>query len=759
MPLQPPPSLPLDEITRFVAERFGLVGSYRALDGERDQNHRLDSNGKRYVVKVCSADEGIQLASEQARALRHIAKSCPLLPVPRCHADADGAFVPVLACDGKDYPVLVLDWIEGEAVGERQLSREQYIAWGDALGRLNKSLVEFSSQAIARRKLDWNTARFAETGLSTRGLTGAEAALLDPVLSTYEAFVVPRLLELPAQVIHGDVHPHNTLLSSRGDIAGIIDFGDLVHAPRLLDLSNAIGDCLVPGHDFERVTEGLVSGFTRHVQLTQDEISLLLPLAQMRMAVSYLVARARQAETGQITPQIEAMAGMSLDVLRQLRSHDMTDVIGRAAGKADLMERRVAAMGPRPLLFYDKPLHMVSGQGVWLTASDGRRYLDCYNNVPHVGHAHPHVAEAVARQLRVLNTNTRYLTDESIAYAERLKATLHPSLDTVIFVNSGSEANDVAWRMANVFTGHRGALCMDFAYHGITMASDMLSPSNYPSGKWSVPHVRQMEAPDLYRGPVGCAHVAPGEAYAAMVDPLIADLQSQTHGVSIAIIDSAFMTNGILDAPEGYVHSVADRVRKAGGLFIADEVQSGFGRMGTHMWGHQHHGVVPDFVTIGKPAGNGYPVGAIITRAEILERFIVETGPFFSTFGGGNAACAAGLAVLDVMDSEGLLSNSLETGNYFRAGVRDLMGRFELIGDVRGSGLATGIELVGDRKSKKPVPRETRDVINRLKDQGVLVGSDGKLGNVLKIRPPLVFSREHADFALSALARVMQAMG
>jgi 4-aminobutyrate aminotransferase-like enzyme len=268
-----------------------------------------------------------------------------------------------------------------------------------------------------------------------------------------------------------------------------------------------------------------------------------------------------------------------------------------------------------------------------------------------------------------------------------------------------------------------------------------------------------MEAPDLYRGPVGCAHVAPGEAYAAMVDPLIADLQSQTHGVSIAIIDSAFMTNGILDAPAGYVHGVAERVRKAGGLFIADEVQSGFGRMGTHMWGHQHHGVIPDFVTIGKPAGNGYPVGAIITRAEILESFIAETGPFFSTFGGGNAACAAGLAVLDVMDSEGLLSNSLETGNYFRAGVRDLMGRFELIGDVRGSGLATGIELVGDRKSKKPVPRETRDVINRLKDQGVLVGSDGKLGNVLKIRPPLVFSREHADFALSALARVMQALG
>jgi 4-aminobutyrate aminotransferase-like enzyme len=246
----------------------------------------------------------------------------------------------------------------------------------------------------------------------------------------------------------------------------------------------------------------------------------------------------------------------------------------------------------------------------------------------------------------------------------------------------------------------------------------------------------------------------PGESYAALSSPLIAELDAEGYGLAAAMIDSAFMTNGILDAPAGYLAGIAARVRQAGGLFIADEVQSGFGRMGTAFWGHGHHGVTPDFITIGKPAGNGHPVGAVITRPEILSHFL-ESGPFFSTFGGNNVACAAGMAVLDVIRDEGLVANALEVGACLRDGLRGLADRHTLIGDVRGVGLAIGVELVRDRASKQPAPAETARLLNLLRDEGVLAGGEGKSANVVKIRPPIVFTREHADIAVAALDRAL----
>jgi 4-aminobutyrate aminotransferase-like enzyme len=323
----------------------------------------------------------------------------------------------------------------------------------------------------------------------------------------------------------------------------------------------------------------------------------------------------------------------------------------------------------------------------------------------------------------------------------------------VVFVNSGSEANDLAWRMAKAFTGNSGGLAMEFAYHGVSEAIDAFSPSNAPD-HWQAPHIRLLPAPDLYRGILGPDVAEPGGRYAALAEPLIADLQARGHGVAAAMVDSAFMTNGILDAPSGYLAGIVQRVRKAGGLFIADEVQSGFGRMGTAFWGHRHHGVTPDFITIGKPAGNGHPVGAVITRPEILSHFL-KAGPFFSTFGGNNVACAAGLAVLDVIRDESLVQNAREVGAHLRQGLRQLMERHTLIGDVRGVGLATGVELVRDRKTKEPAGPETLRLLNLLRDEGALVGGEGKFGNVLKIRPPIVFTREDANVAVAALDRAL----
>jgi 4-aminobutyrate aminotransferase-like enzyme len=423
---------------------------------------------------------------------------------------------------------------------------------------------------------------------------------------------------------------------------------------------------------------------------------------------------------------------------------------------ADMMARRKRLLGSRPYLFYDLPIHAVRGEGVWLIDSSGRRFLDCYNNVPIVGHCHPHVSEAISRQSRTLNTNTRYLGEQVLDYAERLGQKTGTALTACAFVNSGSEANDVAWRIATAWTGARGALTQEFAYHGITEAIDAVSPSASRIGALAA-HVRTLLAPDCYRGIYREDTVDPGSRYAEDADRAIQSLAEAGLRPAAYFVDSAFMTNGILEPQKNYVAEVFRRVRAAGGLCIADEVQSGFGRMGRHFYGYQHHDVVPDIITIGKPAGNGHPVGVVITRPAILDHFI-EQSAFFSTFGGNNVSCAAGLAVLDVLENEDLIANATAIGAYFKAGLQALAAKHDIIGIVRGTGLALGVELVTDRNSRAPAAMQTSRLINRLRDEGVLAGSEGVHGNIVKLRPPLVFRREHVDQAVSAFERSLNAL-
>lgn len=398
---------------------------------------------------------------------------------------------------------------------------------------------------------------------------------------------------------------------------------------------------------------------------------------------------------------------------------------------------------------------MARAQGVWMYDAAGTRYMDCYNNVVSVGHVHPYVAEAIVRQLRTLNTNTRYLTELSTAYAERLVATLDPSLDSVLYVNSGSEANDLAYRLSKAWTGHTGGLTMEFGYHGITDAIFHFTPSTIrdPIKTPLAPHMRTLVPPDDFRGPFRRGSPLLGERYAELVDAPIAQLSAPgAAGLACAMIDSLFMSNGVLDVPRPYLQLVCSKVRAAGGLFIADEVQSGFGRTGAALWGHQHHGIVPDIVTLGKPAGNGHPLGVVITRKEILDHFTSQVG-FFSTFGGNSVSCAAGIAVLDVIRDEGLVQNAHVVGAYLKAGLEKLLSKYPIMGDVRGVGLGLGIELVRDRHTLEPAKEETAQLLLLLRDEGLLVGSEGSSDNCVKIRPPLIFTLENADHALACFDR------
>jgi 4-aminobutyrate aminotransferase-like enzyme len=416
-----------------------------------------------------------------------------------------------------------------------------------------------------------------------------------------------------------------------------------------------------------------------------------------------------------------------------------------------LLDRRARLLGPNVRLFYDDPLHLVKGQGTWVWDKAGRKYLDCYNNVPHVGHCHPHVVDAICKQASLLNTHTRYLHEGILDYVERLMAKLHADMTTAIMVCTGSEANDLALRMAQAVTGKTGIIATNHTYHGNTSAVSQLSTTSPPLGGFTS-HVRHVAAPDSYRPVTGTS----GAGFAAEVEGACNSLVESGHGVSGLIICPSFVNEGFADVPNGFLDEAARIVRKFGGIIIADEVQPGFGRIGSHFWGHERIGLVPDVVTVGKPMANGHPVAAVATSLDVMSTFR-KAFKYFNTFGGNPVSCAAASAVLDVIETEHLQQRAAATGTHLVAGLHALMQKHSLIGDVRGSGLAIGVELVSDRQSKAPARSVADQVVNALRHRGLLTGTNGMHSNVLKIRPPLQFGIAEADLLLSTLDDVLSA--
>jgi 4-aminobutyrate aminotransferase-like enzyme/Ser/Thr protein kinase RdoA (MazF antagonist) len=429
---------------------------------------------------------------------------------------------------------------------------------------------------------------------------------------------------------------------------------------------------------------------------------------------------------------------------------------GQTVSPAALLERRRAAIGPSLSVSYRRPLVVARGYMQYLYDHEGRRYLDAVNNVAHVGHSHPRVVEAVSAQLAVLNTNTRYLYEHLVQYAERLTALLPPPLRVCFFVSSGSEANELALRLARAHTGHHDVIVLEGAYHGNTSTLVAISPYKCegPGGTGLPRWVRKVRLPDVYRGPYGAGDPEAGRRYAQEVAEAVEAIRREGRGVAAFFCESLPSCAGQIVLPPGYLAEAARHVRAAGGVVVVDEVQVGFGRVGTHWWGFETQGVVPDIVTMGKPIGNGFPLGAVVTTAEIAASF-ANGMEYFSSFGGNPVACAAGIAVLDVIVDEGLREQARDVGAYLKARLEALKARCPLVGDVRGLGLFLGIELVRDGETLEPAAEEASYVVNRLRDRGVLVSTDGLFRNVLKIKPPLVFTRADADRLADELASVL----
>ena len=775
-----PPSLRPAEAERIARDLYGLAVTISTLPGERDSNFRLrtahaspaadapDAAPREFVLKILDVATDAESTDCLVRVLDHLAEQDPALPVPRLFPTQQGEAIGRFSVEGVDYATCLVSYLPGRLLAASPPSTALLENLGATLARVDRALQGFFHPSLTRR-LAWDVRRLPELAQFSDHIESA--ALRDTVERVSSAFkaCLPRLRGLRSQAIHGDCHATNLLVDSDGrSICGILDFGDMIHAPLIFEPAVAMSELLTEAVAPLESAAEVLRGYARAHTLQADEVELLYDIVTARHAVTVLVhawRRHHDRHGAQVLDEAAAHSGHSLDRLLNTDRRALTRTWHEAAGtlpaaasvavpaaahtaaRAVDLARRHRLMGAGAELFYEKPLHLVRGAGVWLYDAAGRAYLDVYNNVPHVGHAHPTVVAAIQRQIAVLATHTRYLHENVLEYAEQLTSRLPAHLDTCIFVNSGSEANDVAWRMAQMATGHRGGLIMEHAYHGITDAVAALTPS---VGQPRDPRVVTIAPPPVHlrvTDEMGSAELA---AAAQDADAALARLAERGFAPAAFYLDTGITSSGIFDPPAAWAAAVSARVRAAGGLVVADEVQYGLGRSGSHFWGFERRGLEPDIVTMGKPVGNGYPMGVVVARRALIEAFQAKFG-FFSTFGGNAVAAAAGLAVLEVMDGEErLMANAAATGGYLREQLESVAARHQSLGRVHGAGLLLGLDVLGPLGQASKL--RNRHIVNALASEfRILIGYEGPQASILKLRPPMPFRREHADLLVQAI--------
>ena len=766
-----PPRLTTADAERVAADRFGVSGIARPLVSERDQNFAIiDGDGEGWVLKISNAAEDPGVVEMEVAAIARIAEVDPTLPVPMARPTLEGGpIAPIEIAGSGTHLARLIPLLPGRNARPEDLSDDNIHAIGTVVARLALALRGLFHPAAGRVIL-WDQQHLPRLFPHAALVDGPRRDLLERVLRRFRERILPALPTLRSQLIHNDVTLDNLLVDEAGTVTGIIDFGDMAHTALVLDIPATLQSLLRERDDIFEVAATFLGGYVSVVPLEDAEAELLGDLLAGRMAQTILIS-AHRTRRYPDNDYIKGWSEPAWALLGQLESIGFDEAGRRLAAAArrpartartdewvadkELIARRRRVLGSalEPLT-YQRPLHLVRGEGAWMYDTDGRGYLDAYNNVPVVGHAHPRVVDAIARQAATLNTNTRYLHENVVELAERLTATMPDGLDTVMFVNSGSEANDLAWRLATAVTGGDTGLVTDWAYHGVTAAIADFSPSEWPRGE-QPPGVETFRAPDTYRGGYADAD-SPASVARTEMDAAVERVAARSRRPAAVFIDSTFTADGIFVPDPAVVAGLVAVARDAGALFVADEVQSGHGRTGDDLWGFAAWGVVPDIVTLGKPMGNGHPVAAVITRAEIVHHFATQT-TFFSTFGGNPVACAAALAVLDVIEDEELIANAKSVGGWLRAALAGLAARHPVIGHVRGRGLMIGVELVTNPDSREPARETAARVKNEMRERGVLIGTTGRLGNTLKIRPPLGLTEDQARLIVQTLDGALDA--
>jgi ethanolamine-phosphate phospho-lyase len=729
------------------------IHSVKPLDGYGSTNYKVAlDNGEHYLVKIYKAEE-IKFIKEEERIIALLAEKVSIsLCVNAPFAIADN--VPA------DVYIRVSKFIEGCTLTKELATDALLASLALAAANMLTYLQQIDSDIIKASEHDWNLRDALRNKPKINFITNpADKKIVQHYFAVFENEVLPQFTALRKTVLHGDLNEANIIVNNN-KVNGFIDFGDISYAPAVCELAVLLTYIMMMFADecFDKA-KIIIENFHRQFPLTKEELELLPLLITTRLCVSVCKsaeAKANNADTDYILIS-EKPAWHLLHQWISINPIYITNLFKQYAGVpitiADdqkILERRKKTAAPALSLSYNKPIHMSAALFQYMYDAQGGAYLDAYNNIPHVGHSHPAIVEAAVKQLRLLNTNTRYLYDSYAGYTENLLSLFPAGLDKAMLVNSGSEASDLACRIARTITGKQGMAVLEWSYHGNTQNGISISSYKFDrkGGKGAQDWILRLPLPKAYNG-----NHAAAEDYFAEAKMLIDNFESSGHQLAGFIAEPISGCGGQVPLIEGYLALLVPYLKQKGIVVIIDEVQTGFGRLGKWFWGFEMHNIIPDMVVLGKPIGNGHPMGAVVTSAAITEAF--NNGmEFFSSFGGNPVSCQIGNAVIKTIQQEGLQQNAFETGRYWMQQLNNLKDQFPLLGDVRGAGLFIGVECI-DEQGKENTAL-ARHLKNELKNNYILASTDGPLDNTLKMKPPLCITKQNVDRFIDGMHSILK---
>jgi len=747
----------------LISSEFGIsIDGINSLDGYDNRNYKVTAQSNQYVFKTYPfSEELLEVVHAENKILLSL-KQQMKGSLPQSISFQDNADINILEVDGEKRICRMLSFLDGKFLGEVEHTQTLFKSFGRFLAKVDQQLSEQRSLAIKARQWEWDLQYFELNKKYIHDITDPRIRnIVRYFFLQYDEVVRPLLPQLRKQIIHNDANEWNVLVDKE-EVVGIIDFGDLAHSYLINELAIAITYGCYDKEDPIKWATIIVASYHDVLPLEEKEIKVLYYLIAARLCTS-LCNSANAKKTNPNNEYASVSEEYALKLLTKwltinpIYAHnEFRKAIGLAEQAPphiqDDIDRRLLFSSKNLSMSYDRPIHMAGSAFQYMYDHSGNTYLDAYNNIPHVGHAHPRVVKAGQQQMSKLNTNTRYVYNQLGDYAERLLSHLPKSLNKVFFVNSGSAASDLAIRMAHHQTKAHHIMVMESGYHGNTQASIDISDYkfNHPKGDGQKDHIIKTPLPDDYKGKYAGVPGA-GKRYG---EEAALQIQNSAEPIAAFISEPIVGCAGQVPLSDGYLKKVYPGIRAQGGICISDEVQTGFGRLGKYFWGYEAQDVVPDIVILGKPIANGHPMGAVVCTAEIAASF--EQGvEFFSSFGGNPVSCAIATAVLDVLVEEDLQENAKIVGAHYKALLTGLAEHYPCIGDVRGSGLFIGVEIVKDG-TKEPDTVLAKHITNEMRERCILISTDGPHNNVLKTKPPLCFSKDNARTVERALNAILQ---
>ena len=750
-------------MNRLLKTEFGFQEvEIKKLVGYDNANYLIKTNTAKYIFKTYQYNKELLALVEAENEALLFLQEPGKNKFPKPIQFTDGSFAKILEIGGEKTICRMLSFLDGKFLGDIKPTKEIFQSFGTFLAQMDIKLQQFSSYPIMARQWEWNIQYLNLNKKYINNIPNAkDRNTVSFFFQQYEEIVVPVLPGLRKQIIHNDANEWNVLVKY-GGISGIIDFGDLAHSPLINELAVAMTYACFDKEKPLDWASIILESYHKILPIEEKEIKVLYYLIAARLSVSVC----NSAHSKIINPD-NKYASISekpawemlyhwLSISPIAAENQFRTAIGLPVEKvqtiAKMVKRRHQHISPILSLSYDKPIYMVRSAFQYMYDAYGNTFLDAYNNIPHVGHSHPKVVAAGQKQMAKLNTNTRYIYDLLAEYAGKLLSKFPASLNKVYFVNSGSAASDLAIRMAYTHTKHKKIMVMEHGYHGHTQIATDISDYkfNNPKGQGQKDFILKTQIPDTYRG----KYTTNGRAGKMYAKEAIEQIESSDLPVAAFISEPIVGCAGQVPLADGYLKEIYPAIRKQGGVCISDEVQTGFGRLGNYFWGFEAQDVVPDMVITGKPMANGHPMGAVVCTSEIAESFSKGV-EFFSSFGGNPVSCAIGLSVLEVIEEEKLQENAKVVGDFYKSLFTELQKKYDCIGDVRGSGLFLGVEIIKEN-SIEPDVKLAHHIKNELRNQNILISTDGPSDSVLKTKPALCFTKENAIKVVGNIDEVLK---